>query len=88
MPDYFMSKDKIALTPEINIESLLTAVATEYADKEIDTQDGVKIYFEGGWVHLRRSNTEPIIRLYSEGSSPQRAKELAKLVQNFVSESI
>jgi len=48
----------------------------------------VKIYFEGGWVHLRRSNTEPIIRLYSEGSSPQRAKELAKLVQNFVSESI
>ncbi len=88
MPDYFMSKDKIALTPKINIESLLTIVATEYADKEIDTQDGVKIYFEGGWVHLRKSNTEPIIRLYSEGSSLQRAKELAKLVQNFVSESI
>ena len=88
MPDYFMSKDKIALTPEINIESLLTTVASEYADKEIDTQDGVKIYFEGGWVHLRKSNTEPIIRLYSEGATPQRAKELAKIVQDFVSESI
>ena len=88
MPDYYMSKDKIALTPEIDIESLLTTVAQEYKDQEIDTQDGVKIYFDGGWVHLRKSNTEPIIRLYSEGSSPQRAKELAKIVQDFVAQTI
>ena len=88
MPDYYMSKDKIALTPEIDIESLLTTVAQEYKDQEIDTQDGVKIYFDGGWVHLRKSNTEPIIRLYSEGSSPLRAKELAKIVQDSVAHTI
>jgi phosphomannomutase len=88
MPDYFMSKDKIALTPEIDIDSLLAKVASEYQDKEIDTQDGVKVYFEGGWVHLRKSNTEPIIRLYSEGATPEKAKELAKIVQDFVSKTI
>ena len=88
MPDYFMSKDKIALTPEIDIDSLLAKVASEYQDKEIDTQDGVKVYFDGGWVHLRKSNTEPIIRLYSEGATPEKAKELAKIVQDFVSKTI
>ena len=62
-----MTKDKIQLTPELDVDNLLERVAMHYSNHEADTQDGVKIYIRGGWAHLRMSNTEPIVRVYTEG---------------------
>jgi len=76
-PSYTITKNKIQLTPEINTDALLEKVKQEFKEYEIDTTDGVKIYFEHEWVHLRKSNTEPIIRLYAESSNPEQAEELA-----------
>lgn len=76
-PAYFMSKKKIELTPEIDVDNLLTLMEKEYQNEEISTVDGVKIDFPENWVHLRKSNTEPIIRIYTEAKSQQEAYELA-----------
>jgi len=76
-PSYFMSKNKIALTPGMNIPSLLEKMKEKYGGQEVNTEDGLKIEFEKGWVHLRGSNTEPIIRVYSEGESEDAARDLA-----------
>lgn len=76
-PSYFMSKNKIDLTPEINVDELLGRVEHYYADQEINSIDGVKIDFPTEWVHLRKSNTEPIIRIYTESTSQENADELA-----------
>lgn len=76
-PAYFMSKNKIQLTPEINVDDLLQKVEQHYADEEVNTIDGVKIDFPTEWVHLRKSNTEPIIRVYTESTSQAKADELA-----------
>lgn len=76
-PNYFISKNKLELTPSINVDKLLTKVEQHFSNYEVDTTDGVKIYFENEWVHLRKSNTEPIIRIYSESSSEEKAKLLA-----------
>lgn len=76
-PNYFMGKKKIELTPEINVDDLLKKVETIYKDEEINTIDGVKIDFENNWVHLRKSNTEPIIRIYTEAPTQKEADELA-----------
>ena len=76
-PAYTISKNKIQLTPEINVDQILLEMAKKYANHEVDTTDGVKIYIEKEWVHLRKSNTEPIIRIYSESKSPTAANELA-----------
>lgn len=81
-PDYFISKNKIQLTPEINVDTLLEKVMAAYSKKEVNTVDGVKILFERGWVHLRRSNTEPIIRIYAESTSPEDSEQLAREVIN------
>lgn len=75
-PDYFMGKKKIELTPEINVDELLTKMKNEYQTEEISTVDGVKIDFAENWVHLRKSNTEPIIRIYTEASSQEEADSL------------
>ena len=63
-PNYFISKNKIELTPEIDVNSILEFLKEKYKNEQITTIDGLKIDFEDGWVHLRKSNTEPIIRIY------------------------
>jgi len=77
-PSYFMSKNKIQLTPRINVDHILEMMANKYCGEEVNTIDGVKIDFEQQWVHLRKSNTEPIIRIYTESNSQQSADELAE----------
>ena len=76
-PAYFMSKNKIELTPQINVDAILSAIASTYKNEDVITIDGVKINFETEWVHLRKSNTEPIIRIYTESTSQQSADDLA-----------
>ena len=76
-PAYFISKNKIQLQPEMDVDAILAAMAKKYNHMEISTIDGVKIYFDKEWVHLRKSNTEPIIRIYSESSSIDAANKLA-----------
>ena len=75
-PSYFMGKKKIELTPDIDVDALLTKIEKEYQNKRVSTVDGVKIDFEKNWVHLRKSNTEPIIRIYTEAFSQEEADEL------------
>ncbi len=77
-PDYFIAKKKIELTPEINIDTLLGKIKDKYKNQPINTVDGVKIEFDKEWVHLRRSNTEPIIRIYAESRSETTANSLAE----------
>jgi phosphomannomutase len=76
-PKYVISKNKIELTPEIDVDMILKKMAELHKNDEVDTTDGVKIYFGEEWVHLRKSNTEPIIRIYSESTSEEKANELA-----------
>jgi phosphomannomutase len=79
-PKYVISKNKIELTPEINVDDVLLKMATKYANEEVDTTDGVKIYIGKEWVHLRKSNTEPIIRIYSESKNAEAADALAERI--------
>jgi phosphomannomutase len=79
-PKYFISKNKIELTPEIDVDLILEKMALKYKENEVDTTDGVKIYIEKEWVHLRKSNTEPIIRIYSEASDEAAANKLANRI--------
>ena len=76
-PNYFISKNKIELEVGMDVDGILADVAKQYADQEVDKTDGVKIYLGSEWVHLRKSNTEPIIRIYSESESEEKANELA-----------
>ena len=77
-PQYFMSKNKIQLTPDLDVDGILKSVKERHSKEEISTVDGVKIDFPENWVHLRKSNTEPIIRIYTEAKSQQEADELAQ----------
>ena len=79
-PAYFISKNKITLTPEMDIDALLKKVEEKYKNQPYSTIDGLKIEFDKQWVHLRRSNTEPIIRIYSEGDSETVANSLANKI--------
>jgi len=79
-PGYFISKNKITLTPEMDIDALLLKVEEKYKKQPHSTIDGLKIEFDKEWVHLRRSNTEPIIRIYSEGNSETVANNLANKI--------
>ncbi|MBQ4376358.1 MAG: phosphoglucosamine mutase [Bacteroidales bacterium] len=82
-PNYIITKNRKDLTPDINVDQLLQKVAAKYVSMEgceVSTIDGVKIDFADGWVHLRKSNTEPIIRIYSEAANEQRANELAQSI--------
>lgn len=79
-PDYFMSKNKIELTPDIDVDSVLKRIQQKYNHENIDLRDGVKIDFADKWVHLRKSNTEPIIRIYSEAKSITEANKLAESI--------
>jgi len=87
-PQYFMSKNKIELTPQIDVDSILSAMTEKYKNEQISTIDGVKIDFSENWVHLRKSNTEPIIRIYTEAKSQQQADDLAQRIINEIKELI
>ena len=76
-PNYFISKNKIELTTEIDVDAILTTLEQRYKNEQITTIDGLKIDFEDGWVHLRKSNTEPIIRIYAESEGEEKANVLA-----------
>lgn len=77
-PQYSMIKSKVNLSPDLNVDKILSEIQEKYASERLTTVDGVKIDFEEGWVHLRKSNTEPIVRVYAEGKSPMEAETLAK----------
>jgi phosphomannomutase len=77
-PKYCISKNKIQLTPQVDVDNILQKIAEKYKNNEVDTTDGVKIYIEKEWVHLRKSNTEPIIRIYAESKSIDAANVLAE----------
>lgn len=77
-PQYVISKNKIELTPSIDVDHILAEIAKLYANYEISTIDGVKIDMQNEWIHLRKSNTEPIIRIYSESATEAQAEELAQ----------
>lgn len=79
-PNYFISKNKIELTPDINVDKILGGIKAKYKKQPVNSIDGVKIEFDKEWVHLRRSNTEPIIRIYSESQSQTTAKNLAEKI--------
>ena len=76
-PQYYMSKNKIELTPQIDVDAILVAMTSKYKSEDITTIDGVKIDFAENWVHLRKSNTEPIIRIYTEAKTQAEADALA-----------
>lgn len=76
-PTYFISKNRIDLSPDINVDKVLEGLKSKYANEQVTDIDGVKIDFERGWVHLRKSNTEPIIRIYSESKDEVAANALA-----------
>lgn len=83
-PHYEMVKDKISLTPELNLDVLMTELEQLYKDERYSTIDGLKIDFEASWLHLRRSNTEPIIRIYAEAPSKDKAEALVDMIKNQV----
>ncbi len=85
-PQYEIAKNKIQLTPDINVDAILDAIKKKYANEKITTIDGVKIDFPDYWVHLRKSNTEPIIRIYSEAKDMEQANAIAREIKNVVSE--
>ena len=79
-PNYFMSKNKIQLTPQIDVDGVLAVIKGSYKQYEVNDIDGVKIDFPTGWVHLRKSNTEPIVRIYSEAGTPEQADKFATAI--------
>lgn len=85
-PAYFMSKQKIELTPQLDVDAILNKIEKKYASEEINTIDGVKIDFSENWVHLRKSNTEPIVRIYTEAKSQEEADALATRFVNEIKE--
>ncbi|MDG2139459.1 MAG: phosphoglucosamine mutase, partial [Flavobacteriales bacterium] len=82
-PNYYMSKNKIDLDLSVDISRIFNTIQLKYSSNKLNTIDGLKIDFDQGWVHLRRSNTEPIIRIYSESTSQDKAEELS---QDFINQ--
>lgn len=87
-PNYYISKNKIELTPEINVDNILDRIQSRYSKQPVNTVDGVRIEFDREWVHLRRSNTEPIIRIYSESETQTTAINLANKIISDIKEII
>jgi phosphomannomutase len=87
-PNYFISKNKIELSPAIDVEDVLRKIKEKYKKNPVNTSDGVRIDFEKDWVHLRKSNTEPIIRIYSESDSIATADHLAKKIIEDIKEAM
>ena len=86
-PDYFMSKNKIELTPGVNLSEIFDQIKKKYKKNPINTEDGLKIEFDNDWVHLRSSNTEPIIRIYAESNSETVAANIAKRLMDDIKEA-
>lgn len=84
LPEYAISKNRIDLTADTDVDEVLRKVKEAYKNERVNDIDGVKIDFKAGWVHLRKSNTEPIIRVYSEAKTPEEAKELAEEVMQMI----
>lgn len=84
LPQYQIAKNKIELTPDIDVDAILEAVKKTFASEEINDIDGVKIDFSDSWVHLRKSNTEPIIRIYSEAATMEEADRLAQRIKDVI----
>ncbi len=84
LPQYEIAKNKIELTEDIDVDGILKAVKDHFKDEEVNDIDGVKIDFEDCWVHLRKSNTEPIIRIYSEAENMDKANELADKIKEII----
>ncbi|MFN5311396.1 MAG: phosphoglucosamine mutase [Flavobacteriales bacterium] len=87
-PNYVISKNKIDLAPTTNVDELLVLMAKKYEAFEVDTTDGVKIYIDKEWVHLRKSNTEPIIRIYAESASEEKASALALRIMEEINDFV
>ncbi|MFA6932357.1 MAG: phosphoglucosamine mutase [Bacteroidales bacterium] len=87
-PNYVISKNKMELTPDINVDKLLEKIAKKYSTYDVNTIDGVKINFDKEWVHLRKSNTEPIIRIYSESDEITKADHLANVIIEYITSII
>ncbi len=87
-PNYEMSKNKIQLTPEIDVDDILLKMKEKYKNERVNNIDGVKIDFASEWVHLRKSNTEPIIRVYSESATAESASKIAQQVMDDIQEII
>ena len=85
-PNWLMRKDKVALSPQHDVDALLDSIASAHAAFQVTTIDGVKIDFPDGWVHIRKSNTEPIIRIYAEAKTEKRLDELVGEIQRLVKE--
>ena len=83
-PAYFMAKNRVDLTPETDVDAILAKVKEIYKNEEINDIDGVKIDFPDKWVHLRKSNTEPIIRVYSEAATPEAAEEIGRQIMKVI----
>lgn len=83
-PAYAIAKNKVELTPEVNVDAILKAIKTKYASEKITDIDGVKIDFKDSWVHLRKSNTEPIIRIYSEAKTLEKAQALGESIKKVI----
>lgn len=83
-PGYFISKNKIELTHEINVDEILLGIKKKYTHENINDIDGVKIDFPDSWVHLRKSNTEPIIRVYSEAQTIEKAQKLTQTIIKYI----
>ena len=83
-PEYFIAKNRIDLTPDTDVDAILVKVKELYKDQQVNDIDGVKIDFPDKWVHLRKSNTEPIIRVYSEASTMEAADQLGKQIMQVV----
>lgn len=85
-PDYFISKNKIELAHGVNVQSIFDKIKTKYKNNPINTEDGLKIEFENDWVHLRTSNTEPIIRIYAESNFETTANNIARKIMHDIRE--
>ena len=83
-PAYAIAKNKVELTPDVDVDAILKAIKTKYAAEKVTDIDGVKIDFENSWVHLRKSNTEPIIRIYSEAQTIEEAEALGNSIKSVI----
>ena len=84
LPLYYMAKDKVELTPDTDVDAILEAVKQHFSNEKVNTVDGVKIDFADRWVHLRKSNTEPIIRIYTEAPTQDDANDLCNDIRDII----